>query len=124
MKRSEPNALLALTTVTALALLICSAAVFGEPGNLFKYIAIAIVVPVAFIPLNRMWRKRIGMNNGPMITPNVSSATFFSAIFPAMITLAAFIPFFWPYKDYGILVLVGAVWAGLTIDSALIARKQ
>jgi hypothetical protein len=121
--RIEPNMLLAVTTANALALLIASATLFGAPGQLVKYLIIAVAVPAAAIPLNRMWRKKMGWNRTAMIHPMAASTAIWAAIFPAMISLLAVVPFVWPLKDYGLLVLIGSIWFGLTLESALIARR-
>ncbi|MGI4816973.1 MAG: hypothetical protein ACRYFE_00460 [Janthinobacterium lividum] len=121
--RIEPNMLLAVTTANALALLIASATLFGAPGQLLKYLIIAVAVPAAAVPLNRMWRKKMGWSQTAMIHPMAAATAVWAAIFPAMITLMAVIPFVWPSKDYGLLVLIGSIWFGLTVDSALIARR-
>lgn len=122
--RLELNALVALSTAIAMALLVCSAAVFGEQGQVVKYLIIALAVPVALIPLNRLWRKKMGLATTVMVQADAPGAVMWAAIFPAMVGLSAIIPFFFPYKDYGLLVLIGAVWLGLTLDSALAARGR
>lgn len=120
--RIEPNTLLAVATGNALALLVASAALFGEPDQLVKYIIIAVVVPVALVPLNTLWRRKTGMPHGPMIHVETPTSVLWSAVFPAVIALAAVVPFLMPLKDYGLLVLAASVWFGLTVDSAIRAR--
>jgi len=122
--RLEPNALVALSTAFAMALLVCSAALFGEQGQVIKYLIIALAVPVALIPLNRLWRKKMGFATPVLVHADAPGAVMWAAIFPALVGLSAVIPFFFPFKDYGLLVLVGAVWLGMTLDSALAARGR
>lgn len=122
--RLEPNALVALSTAFALALLVCSASVFGEQGHVVKYLVVAMVFPIALIPLNRMWRKKMGWHTPVLVHADAPGSVIWAAIFPALIGLAAIIPFLLPYKDYGLLVVVGAIWFGLTLDSALRANGR
>ena len=122
--RLEPNALVAISTGFALALLVCSAAVFGEPGNVVKYLIVALVMPIALIPLNRIWRKKMGMQTPVLVHVDAPGTVMWAAVFPALVGLAALIPFFFPYKDFGLLIVVGAIWFGLTLDSALRANGR
>lgn len=122
--RLEPNALVAISTACALALLVCSAAVFGEQGHIAKYLIVAALVPVALIPLNRWWRKRMGWQTPVLVHADAPGSVVWAAIFPAIVGLAAAVPFFFPYKDYGLLVLIGSIWFGLTLDSALRANSR
>ena len=123
MKRIEPNLLLAAVTALPLALLITTAALFGEPGQLIKYVATAIIVPLAFVPLNKMMTKRMGMTRPPMIHPEAASTAVWASIFPALIFLAAAIPIFFPGHDYGLLVVIASVFFAGTVDSAIKARR-
>lgn len=123
MKRIEPNLLLAAVTALPLALLITTAALFGEPGQLIKYVATAIIVPLAFVPLNKMMTKRMGMARPPMIHPEAASTAVWASIFPALIFLAAAIPIFFPGHDYGLLVVIASVFFAGTVDSAIKARR-
>ncbi len=122
--RLEPNALVAISTGFALALLVCSATVFGEPGNLVKYLIVALVMPIALIPLNRIWRRKMGMQTPVLVHADAPGTVMWAAVFPALVGLAALIPFFFPYKDFGLLIVVGAIWFGLTLDSALRANGR
>jgi len=122
--RLEPNALVALSTACALALLICSAAIFGEQGHALKYLIVALLVPVALVPLNRWWRKRMGWHTPVLVHADAPGSVVWAAIFPALVGLAALVPFLFPMRDYGLLVMIGAIWFGLTMDSALRANGR
>ncbi len=122
--RLEPNALLAVTTGCSLGLLIGSAAIFGEPGLLLKYVLIAIVVTAVFPPMNNFMRRRMGLPTNAIITLESPKSALWATLYPGMITLLALIPMFWTGRDFGLLVIIGAVWFGGTISSALVARKN
>lgn len=121
--RLEPNALLALTTGSSLGVLISSAAIFGEPGNILKYVAIAVVVTALYIPLNNYMRKRIGQPVRPLIHLESERSAMWSNIFPAVVTAAAFIPVIWMGHDYGLLIVIASVWFAGTLSSAIVAHK-
>jgi hypothetical protein len=123
LKRIEPNLLLAIATAVPLALLIATATLFGEAGQLIKYVATAIIVPLAFVPLNKMMTARMGMARPPMIHPDSAATAVWASIFPALIFLAAAIPVFFPGHDYGLLVVFASVFFAGTVESALKARR-
>lgn len=122
--RLEPNALLAATTGCSLGLLIGSATIFGEPGQLLKYLLIAVIVTAAFPPLNNFARGRMGLKPTTIVTLESSRSAMWATLYPAMITLMALIPLFWSGHDYGLLIIIAAVWFGGTISSAIVAHKQ
>ena len=124
MKRIEPNLLLAITTGIALLLLILTASVFGQTGGAVKYALLVLVVVVAFIPLNAMLRKRMGWDRPPMIHAGAASTAAWASLFPMMVILSAAIPVFWPGHDYGLLIIIAALWFGVTVESALKARQS
>ncbi|MEG1453288.1 hypothetical protein [Brevundimonas sp.] len=121
--RFEPNALLAVTTGCALGVLIGSAAIFGEAGQLLKYVLIAIVVTALYVPLNSWMKKRAGQQVRPLIHLESQVSAMWSNMFPAVIALAAFIPVIWMGHDYGLLIVIASVWFAGTVASALAARK-
>ena len=41
-----------------------------------------------------------------------------------MVILSAAIPVFWPGHDYGLLIIIAALWFGVTVESALKARQS
>lgn len=123
MNRIEPNLLLALSTTLSMALLISSAILFGAEGHAVKYVVTATVCAVAFVVMNGWWSRRQGLPQTPMIRRDAPSTAAWSALFPAMLILGAAIPMLFPGHDYGLLVLICAIWLGLTILSALRARR-
>jgi len=119
----EPNLLLAVVTAFPLALLIMTAGLFGEPGNLLKYVAITVIVPLAFVPLNALFTARMGWSRPPMIHPQAAATAVWASLFPALIFLAAAVPFFFPGHDYGLLIVIASVFFASTIESALKAAR-
>lgn len=121
--RLEPNALLALATGCAMGVLICSAAIFGEQGHLLKYLISTVAVTAAYIPLDNWRRRRANQPARPLINLESTRSAMWSNLYPAAIGIAAFIPLFQPNKDYGLLIVIAAVWFAMTVNSALMARK-
>lgn len=125
MNRIEPNALLAISTVVALILLIMTASVFGEPGNTVKYIISAIICSAAFVLLNgRMARMMKRPAVQPMIHPNAPGTAVWAGLFPLIVIGMACAPVFFAGHDYGLLVIIASVIFGLTVDSAVRARRS
>ncbi|MNE00622.1 hypothetical protein D3C80_930370 [compost metagenome] len=123
MKRIEPNLLLALATAVPLALLVATASLFGEPGNTLKYVLMAVLCSIMFVVLNGVLAKRMGTQRPPMIHPEAASTAVWASLFPLLLILAAAIPVFFPGFDYGLLIVIGSIWFGVTVESALKARR-
>ncbi len=123
MKRIEPNLLLALATAVPLALLVATASLFGEPGNTLKYVLLAVICTALFVVFNGMMTKRMGTQRPPMIHPEAASTAVWASLFPLLLIFAAVVPVFFPGFDYGLLVIIAAVWFGVTVQSALKARQ-
>ncbi|WP_296172205.1 hypothetical protein [uncultured Brevundimonas sp.] len=123
MKRIEPNLLLALATAVPLALLVATASLFGEPGNTLKYVLMAVLCSIMFVVLNGVLAKRMGTQRPPMIHPEAASTAVWASLFPLLLILAAAIPVFFPGFDYGLLIVIGSIWFGVTVESALKARQ-
>jgi hypothetical protein len=123
LKRIEPNLLLALTTGVAVALLITTASVFGEPGLVLKYTVLAVIVPVSYVVLNGLWSRRMKLQRPPMIHAGAATTAVWSSLFPLLVILSAAGPLLFPGHDYGLLVIIAAVWLGVTVESALKARQ-
>ncbi|MEN5147271.1 hypothetical protein [Brevundimonas diminuta] len=123
MKRIEPNLLLAVATAIPLILLIATATLFGAPGQLVKYLVIAVIVPVAFVPMNAVMRRKMGWIRPPMIHPQAASTAVWASLFPALIILAAGAPLVFPGHDYGLLVIIAAIFFSLTVESAIKAAR-
>lgn len=123
MKRIEPNLLLAIATAIPMILLVMTSTLFGEPGLGLKYVILAVFCTLAFIALNGVMAKRLGKPRAPMINPMAASTAIWSSLFPMILIIMASIPAFFAGHDYGLLVIIGAVIFGGTIESAIKARK-
>ena len=123
MKRIEPNLLLALATAVPLALLVATASLFGEPGKMLKYVLLAVACSAGFVVFNGMMARRTGAQRPPMIHAEAASTAVWASLFPLVLIFAAAAPVFFPGHDYGLLVIIGAVWFGVTVQSALRARQ-
>lgn len=125
MNRIEPNILLAVSTGVALVLLVMTAALFGEPGNTPKYAISAVVCSVLFVALNG-WMARVMKRPEPraMIHADSPSTAVWAGLFPLLVIAAAVAPVFLPGHDYGLLIIVAAVWFGVTVDSAIRANRR
>ncbi|MDQ1153502.1 hypothetical protein [Brevundimonas sp. SORGH_AS_0993] len=125
MSRLEPNALLALSTGVALALLLMTASLFGEPGNTVKYLVSAALCAGAFVLLNgRVARMMNRPEAEPMVRPDAPRTALWAGLFPLIVIGMGCAPVFFPGHDYGLLVIIAAVIFGLTIDSAIRARRR
>ena len=123
MKRFEPNALLAICTVFALLLVVLSASV-NAPQSTLKYAALALACPVGFILLNAWMLKRRNRVPRVMITPELPSMVIWASLFPLMVLTSSVLPFLAPSADFGLMIIIAGVWTGVTIESALQARRN
>lgn len=122
MKRIEPNLLLAIAAVLPLALLVLTAATYGQDGQLTKYLVIALTCPLLFVVMNGLLRRG-QPPRPPMIHPSVAGGAAWAGLLPLVIMLLAAAPVFFPGHDYGLMVIVASVLAGLAIESAWKARQ-
>ena len=124
MKRFEPNLLLAVSTAFALALVIMTASLFGAPGTTLRNVLLAVICAGGFVLLNPMAQRMMkAPARPPMIHPDSPGTALWAGLFPMLVIVAAALPIFWPGKDYGLLVLIAAIWFGVTVESALKARR-
>lgn len=124
MKRIlEPNLLLAIATAIPLTLLVMTASLFGEPGQELKYGIMAILCTLAFVVLNGILAKRAGRVRPALIHPDAASTAVWASIFPMVIILMAAGPVFFPGHDYGLLIIIGSIIFGGTVESAIKANK-
>lgn len=123
MNRLEPNLLLAISTVISLALLIVTSSVYGAPGGALKYPIIAMICVIAFVFGNGMMARRMGRVTLPMINLDTPATAVWAGGFPVLVVLFAVIPLIWSGHDYGLLIIIASVMAGVTIESALKARR-
>ena len=125
MKRLEPNLLLAVSTGFALILLVLTASLYSPGGPLLRNALLAVLCAGGFVLLNPLLQRRMKLpERPPMINRDAANTGVWSAFFPLGVILAAAIPVFWPGRDYGLLVIIAAVWFGVTVESALKARRQ
>lgn len=125
MKRLEPNLLLAVSTGFALILLVMTASFSSPAVPLLRNALLAIICAGGFVLLNPVLQRMMKLpERPPMINRDAANTGLWSAFFPLGVILAAAIPLIWPGRDYGLLVLIAAVWFGLTAESAIRARRQ
>ncbi|WP_339872283.1 hypothetical protein [uncultured Brevundimonas sp.] len=123
MIRIEPNLLLAVTTGVAVALLVTTASVFGEPDQTLKYLILVALCSAGFVLLNGLWSRRMKLERPPMVHAEAATTAVWASLFPLMVILSAAVPLVFPGHDYGLLVIIAAVWLGVTVESALKARQ-
>jgi hypothetical protein len=125
LNRIEANILLAISTGVALVLMIMTASAFGEPGSTLKYVISAVVCSALFVVLNG-WMARMMKRPAPqpMINPAAPAAAVLAGLFPLLIIIGAALPVFFPGHDYGLLIVIAAVWFGVTVDSAIRANRR
>tara|TARA_R110000787_G_scaffold25836_1_gene72452 strand:- start:1186 stop:1563 length:378 start_codon:yes stop_codon:yes gene_type:complete len=121
--RIEPNLLLAVTTGVAVALLVTTASVFGEPDQTLKYLILVALCSAGFVLLNGLWSRRMKLERPPMVHAEAATTAVWASLFPLMVILSAAVPLVFPGHDYGLLVIIAAVWLGVTVESALKARQ-
>ena len=124
MKRFEPNQLLALSTSLALVLVVVTSSFYGAVPQLLRNALLAIGCTAGFVLLNPMLLKMMRITpRPPMIHPDAPETAVWAGLFPLGVMFAAAVPVFWPGHDYGLLVIIAAVWTGAAIESALKARR-
>lgn len=124
MKVLEPNLLLAVTTCIGLVLLIATASLFGEPGQMLKYILLPAICIPALIACNAFLARRKGKSPIPMISTSAPDTVAFSAIYPGTTMLCAGIPVVFSGHDYGLLIIIASVLCAITIESAARAARS
>ena len=124
MRRLEPNLLLAVSAGFALLLVVVTASAFGPSAGLIRNPLLAIICAGGFVLLNPMLQRRTGQpERPPMIRADAPGGAVWAALFPAILFLLAVVPILRPGYDYGLLVIVAAVMFGVTVESAIKARK-
>lgn len=125
MKRIEPNLLLAITTAFALVLVIFTTSYYGPPVSLIRNPLLAVICAGGFVLLNPLLLRMMRITpRPPMIHPDSPSTVAWAGLFPMFVILAAAVPVFFPGYDYGLVVIIAAVWFGVTVESALKARRR
>jgi hypothetical protein len=124
LKRLEPNLLLAVTTGFALVLVTLTASVYGA-GEPLRNLLLAVICSGGFVLLNPiLMRTMKSPERSPLINPDSRGMAAWASLFPMVVILCAAIPVFWPGPDYGLLIIIAAVWFGVTVESALKARGR
>lgn len=114
-----------MTTGFALLLVIITATAYGPPGGQIRNPLVAVLCAGGFVLLNPILLRMMKVSpRPPLIHPDAPGTAVWAALFPLMVIVAAAVPVFWPGPDYGLLVLIAAIWFGATARSALKARRQ
>ena len=125
MKRLEPNLLLAISTGFALILLVMSTSFLSPSVPLLRNALLAVICSSGFVLLNPVLQRLMKFpDRPPMINRDAANTGVWSAFFPLGVILAAGIPVVWPGHDYGLLVIIAAIWFGVTVESAIKARRM
>lgn len=120
--RGDPNFLLAVTSVISLALVTSVACVMGPPGVWIKYLLAAVLSAGGFILLNGLYMRVRNRRPKPMISRDAPMTIIVAMVFPLTMILSSVLPLIAPNGDYGIMLIVGGVFTGLAIQSAIAAR--
>ncbi len=113
----EVNLLVALSTGFALALLVVTATVFAPPHLTWRYVALAPAVLLVYLLLKRVLLKG-KFPRRPLVDPESPISIGLSGFLPLIILLCAGAAALWP-ADYGLAVILGAIWFGLTIEGVM-----
>jgi hypothetical protein len=124
LKRIDPNVLLAVTTLFAVALLVMSATIFGPADPPWRYVATAAVVTVVFLALQPFVPRFMKLKKGPLVIAEAPSSAVWAAIYPGLIILAAALPPLFPGVSFGLAVVIAAVFLGYTIESGSLLRRK
>jgi len=124
LKRLEPNLLLALSTSLALVLVVVTSSFYGAEPQLLRNALLALACTAGFVLLNPILQRRMKQASRPPMIDRASPGTaVWAGLFPLAVIFAAAVPVFWPGHDYGLLIIIAAVWTGVTIESALKAVR-
>ena len=123
MNRLEPNLLLAAATGFALTLLVATATVFGRPDWPWRYVATALVSVAAYLAVTLALDRWSQAPRPPLVSAEAPSALAWGAILPLVVLTAAAAPLLLPGVDMGLPVLIGAIFFGLTVRSAIRVRR-
>ena len=124
MKRFEPNMLLAVATALALMLMLLTACLSAPTTTALKYVGLAVACSAGFVILNKAFMAARKRKPRVLITPENPAVMFLAAIFPIVVLTSAVLPLLAPRADYGFMIIIAAVFTGLTAESALEARRQ
>ncbi|WP_122465200.1 MULTISPECIES: hypothetical protein [Brevundimonas] len=122
MNRIGPNGLLAVATAFAFLLVIASVTVYGGDQPWWRHIVTAVVVVIAYILLQPLARKLMKTERRPLVSAEAPDAAVWASIYPGILILSSALPMIFPGVSFGLLVVIGAVIFGATIESARAAR--
>ncbi len=124
MKRIEPNLLLAVATAFALGLMVVTASLYAAPMTALKYLGLAVACSVGFVVLNKALMAARKRKPRVLIDPQHPGVVILAAIFPLVVLSSAVLPLLAPTADYAFMIIIAAVFTGLTAESALEARRR
>lgn len=123
MKRLEPNLLLAISTGFAVVFLIVAASLYGPSTRLIRNALMAVICAGGFVLLNPMLMRALRQPpRPPLITPDNTAGAAWASLFPMIVIALSAVALFLPGPDYGLMVIIGAVFLGVTVESAIKAR--
>lgn len=125
MKRLDANLLLGLSTSLALVLVVVTSSFYGAEPQVLRNAFLAVACVVGFVLLNPFLQRRMKQGSRPpMIDRSSPGTAIWAGLFPLAVMFAAAVPIFWPGHDYGLLIIIAAVWTGVTVESALKALRR
>jgi hypothetical protein len=119
----DANALLAVTSVVALALIVMTSIAFGPEGVAPKYVGAALMSVLGFLFLNRLYMISRKRKPRALIQPDAPVTIILAMVFPMAMVLSAALPLIAPNGDYGLMIIMAGVFTGLAIQSAAAARR-
>ena len=118
----DANLMLAITSVIALTLLTMVASVVGPAGAALKYVLTAALSCLGFLVLNRLYMRLRSRKPKTLISREAPATIIVAMVFPLAMILSAALPLLNPTGDYGLMLVMGGVWTGLTLQSLLASR--
>lgn len=122
MNRIGPNGLLAVATGFAFLLVIASVTLYGSDLPWWRHIVTGVVVVIAYILLQPMARKMMKTERRPLVSAASPETAVWAAVYPGILIISAALPMLFPGTSFGLLVVIGAVIFGATIESVRAAR--
>jgi hypothetical protein len=117
------NLLVALSTGFALALLVVSATAYASPELKWRYVALAPAVLIVYLLMKRILLKN-RFPRRPLVDPESPISVGLAGLLPLIILLCAGATILWPGRDFGLAVIVGTIWFGLTVEGVLDSPKD
>ena len=118
MNRIGPNGLLAVATGFAFLLVVASVTLYGGDQPWWRHVVTAVVVVIAYILLQPMARKMMKTERRPLVSAASPETAVWAAVYPGILIISAALPMLFPGTSFGLLVVIGAVIFGATIESA------